>query len=235
MTDTNLIMNLPVLPVKRTVLFPGVLIPLTVGRDRSVAAVEAALKTEDKTILVVAQRDPHTEEPGLDDLYTIGTKAVIKQTARGAEGQLNILIQGLERFVLLRLEQTTPYLLARTRHLPAPSAGTGRSPSPGWQAAPRPADRPASSPPKLADERSVIATACDPGSNQTASGTRECATTFSRCIVSTSEVNAIAKFSKRVGWTWKFRDWVTIGVNCSVRSGNDKHFVLRPDVSTSSI
>ena len=80
MADTNLIMNLPVLPVKRTVLFPGVLIPLTVGRDRSVAAVEAALKTEDKTILVVAQRDPHTEEPGLDDLYTIGTKAVIKQT-----------------------------------------------------------------------------------------------------------------------------------------------------------
>ncbi|HEX2055927.1 MAG TPA: LON peptidase substrate-binding domain-containing protein, partial [Nitrospiraceae bacterium] len=118
--DNSLIMNLPVLPVKRTVLFPGVLMPLTVGRDRSVAAVEAALKTEDKTLLVVAQRDPHTEEPGLDDLHTIGTKAVIKQTARGAEGQLNVLIQGLERFVLLKLEQTMPYLIARARHLPAP-------------------------------------------------------------------------------------------------------------------
>jgi ATP-dependent Lon protease len=121
MTESPLIMNLPVLPVKRTVLFPGVLMPLTVGRNRSVAAVEAALKTEDKTILVVAQRDAHTEEPTLEDLYTIGTKAVIKQTARGAEGQLNILIQGLERFVLLKLEQNEPYMLARARHLPAPS------------------------------------------------------------------------------------------------------------------
>ena len=121
MTESPLIMNLPVLPVKRTVLFPGVLMPLTVGRNRSVAAVEAALKTEDKTILVVAQRDAHTEEPTLEDLYTIGTKAVIKQTARGAEGQLNILIQGLERFVLLKLEQNEPYMVARARHLPAPS------------------------------------------------------------------------------------------------------------------
>jgi ATP-dependent Lon protease len=123
MTDNSLIMNLPVLPVKRTVLFPGVLMPLTVGRPRSVTAVEAALKTEDKTILVVAQRDPHTEEPSLGDLHTIGTKAVIKQTARGAEGQLNVLIQGLERFVLLKLEQNEPYLLARARHLPVPSDG----------------------------------------------------------------------------------------------------------------
>jgi ATP-dependent Lon protease len=121
MTDTSLIMNLPVLPVKRTVLFPGVLMPLTVGRNRSVAAVEAALKTEDKIILVVAQREAHTEEPGLEDLHSIGTKAVIKQTARSAEGQLNVLIQGLERFVLLKLEQSEPYLLARARHLPAPS------------------------------------------------------------------------------------------------------------------
>ncbi|WP_447597919.1 endopeptidase La [Nitrospira sp. Nam80] len=121
MTESPLIMNLPVLPVKRTVLFPGVLMPLTVGRHRSVAAVEAALKSEDKTVLVVAQRDAHTEEPTLEDLYTIGTKAVIKQTARGAEGQLNILIQGLERFVLLKLEQNEPYMLARARHLPAPS------------------------------------------------------------------------------------------------------------------
>src|SRR5918996_3919990 len=100
MTENPLIGNLPVLPVKRTVLFPGILMPLTVGRRRSVAAVEAALKTEDKTILVVAQRDAQTEEPALEDLHAIGTKAVIKQTARGSEGQLNVLIQGLERMVL---------------------------------------------------------------------------------------------------------------------------------------
>ena len=117
-SETAILTNLPVLPVKRTVLFPGIMMPLTVGRDRSVAAVEAALKTEDKTLLVVAQRDAQTEHPGLDDLYTIGTKAVIKQTARAAEGQYNILIQGLERCVLLKLDQSEPYLRARVRQLP---------------------------------------------------------------------------------------------------------------------
>lgn len=123
MNDSNspILTNLPVLPLKRTVLFPGTMMPLTVGRDRSIAAVEAALKTEDKTLLVVAQRDAQTDQPMLQDLYTIGTKAVIKQTARASEGHYNILIQGLERFVLLKLDQTDPYLQARVKQLPPPS------------------------------------------------------------------------------------------------------------------
>lgn len=123
MNDSNspILTNLPVLPLKRTVLFPGTMMPLTVGRDRSIAAVEAALKTEDKTLLVVAQRDAQTDQPTLEDLYTIGTKAVIKQTARASEGHYNILIQGLERFVLLKLDQTDPYLQARVKQLPPPS------------------------------------------------------------------------------------------------------------------
>jgi len=107
--------------LKRTVLFPGTMMPLTVGRERSIAAVEAALKTEDKTLLVVAQRDAQTDQPTLEDLYPIGTKAVIKQTARTPEGHYNILIQGLERFVLLKLDQVDPYLQARVKQLPAPS------------------------------------------------------------------------------------------------------------------
>jgi len=116
--DTAILTNLPLLPVKRTVLFPGILMPLTVGRDRSVAAVEAALRTEDKTILVVAQRDPQLEAPGLNDLYTIGTRAVIKQTARAPEGHYNILIQGLDRCVLLKVEEEEGFLQARVRQLP---------------------------------------------------------------------------------------------------------------------
>jgi len=83
---TTLTVTLPVLPIKRTVLFPGILMPVTVGRERSVAAVNAALKTEEKMILVVAQRDPSTENPGLDDLYTIGTKAIVKQVANAEDG-----------------------------------------------------------------------------------------------------------------------------------------------------
>lgn len=121
MNDTPVVTSLPVLPIKRSVLFPAVLMPLTIGRARSVAAVEATLKTEEKTILVVGQRDPEQEDPSLEDLYTIGTKAVIKQVARTAEGQIHALVQGIERAVLLKWEQAEPFLLVRARPLPPPT------------------------------------------------------------------------------------------------------------------
>jgi ATP-dependent Lon protease len=120
MTSPNVSLTLPVLPIKRTVLFPGILMPVTVGRDRSVAAVNAAVKTEDKTILVVAQRDPAKENPGLDDLYTIGTKAVVKQVGRTDDGTIQALIQGLERVALLKVEQSLPYLTVQARRLELP-------------------------------------------------------------------------------------------------------------------
>ncbi|MGQ0812550.1 MAG: endopeptidase La [Nitrospiraceae bacterium] len=120
MNEDAVLMKLPVLPIKRTVLFPGVMMPLTIGRDRSVAAVEAAAKTEEKTVIVVAQRNPQTEEPSLEDLYTIGTKAVIKQVGRMAEGQLHALVQGIERVVLLKAELNKPFLMVRARQLPIP-------------------------------------------------------------------------------------------------------------------
>ena len=64
---------LPALPLKNTVLFPGLMLPLSVGRENSLQAVEAALKTEEKEIVLVAQRDAQVEAPGQDDLYMIGT------------------------------------------------------------------------------------------------------------------------------------------------------------------
>ena len=115
--NNNPLSILPLLPIKRTVLFPGVMMPLTIGRERSMAAVQAAMKTEDKTIVVVAQRDPQTEEPSLADLYTIGTKAIVKQIGQTSEGSIHVLAQGVERVVLLKEEQTTPYPLARVRPL----------------------------------------------------------------------------------------------------------------------
>ncbi|HEY6972717.1 MAG TPA: LON peptidase substrate-binding domain-containing protein, partial [Nitrospiraceae bacterium] len=121
MSEQSFVSNLPVLPIKRTVLFPGVMMPLTVGRDRSIAAVEAAMRTEDKTLLVIAQRVPDVDGPELKDLYSIGTKAVIKQIARVSEGQIHAMVQGLERVVLLRLDQTDPYLVARVREYPEPT------------------------------------------------------------------------------------------------------------------
>jgi len=120
MNSPNVSVTLPVLPIKRTVLFPGVLMPVTVGRDRSVAAVNAVLKTEEKTILVVAQRDPGKENPGLDDLYTIGTKAIVKQVGRTEDGTIQAVLQGLERVALLKVEQSLPYLEVQARRLELP-------------------------------------------------------------------------------------------------------------------
>ena len=121
MNSPNVSVTLPVLPIKRTVLFPGVLMPVTVGRDRSVAAVNAVLKTEEKTILVVAQRDPGKENPGLDDLYTIGTKAIVKQVGRTEDGTIQAVLQGLERVALLKVEQSLPYLEVQARRLELPA------------------------------------------------------------------------------------------------------------------
>ncbi len=122
MGNTNaMVSTLPILPVKRTVLFPGVMIPLTIGRERSIAAVNAATKTEEKIVVVVAQRDPQTEEPALSDLYSIGTKAIIKQIGQASEGSIHALVQGLDRVVLLKEEQSTPYSTVRVRSLERPA------------------------------------------------------------------------------------------------------------------
>ncbi|MDH4186737.1 MAG: LON peptidase substrate-binding domain-containing protein, partial [Nitrospira sp.] len=121
MKNETVAVQLPVLPIKRTVLFPGIMMPLTVGRARSIAAIEAAMKTEDKTILVVSQRDPQTETPGLEELYRIGTKAIVKQVARSEDGAIQALVQGLERVALLKVEQEEPFLLVEVRRLDNPA------------------------------------------------------------------------------------------------------------------
>ena len=115
--ENDLIVSLPLVPVKRTVLFPDTLIPFTIGRARSIAAVEAAMNTEEKSLLMVTQRDAGKEEPGFNDLFLIGTKAVIKQMGKTQEGHLQVLAQGIERMVLLKLEQVEPHMIVRARRL----------------------------------------------------------------------------------------------------------------------
>src|SRR5260370_10618332 len=85
---------LPVLPLNNPVLFPHLFMPLSVGRPGSLAAVEAVLASEDKAVVVSAQRDGANDQPGFDDLYTVGTRAVIKKMARG-EGVIELLVQGV--------------------------------------------------------------------------------------------------------------------------------------------
>src|SRR5215472_1847431 len=113
--------KLPVLPIKNAVLFPYIYMPFSVGRPVSVAALESALATEGKELLVFSQRDSQVEEPGFGDLYPIGTKAVIRKVAKTEEGRLQIIVSGAERVKLDRLSQTEPFLEAEAIPYPLPT------------------------------------------------------------------------------------------------------------------
>src|ERR1700722_16608695 len=91
--------TLPVVPIKNTVLFPNLLMPLSVGRPKSVAAIKVALATEGKEILVVTQRDSSVEVPTSADLFPTATKAVIKRFSRNGD-KYELLILGVERVAL---------------------------------------------------------------------------------------------------------------------------------------
>jgi len=120
MTEQPVVYTLPVLPLKSAVLFPYLLMPLSAGRASSIAAVEAALATESKEILIFTQRDPDVDSPTKDDLYSIGTKAVIRKMNRSAEGHLELMVLGMERVTLLKTESTEPFLKGRATPLPLP-------------------------------------------------------------------------------------------------------------------
>ncbi len=113
------IKTLPLLPLKNSVLFPGLLMPLSVGRTASVQAVQKALATEDKEIVVVTQRDVNVDEPDASDLYTIGTRAVIRK-AGAAKDQMEVLVFGLERVVIVKVDDENGHMIARVRSLPTP-------------------------------------------------------------------------------------------------------------------
>ena len=110
----------PVLPVKSSVLFPHLLLPLAVGRPGSVAAVEAALVTEDKTLVIVAQKDIAVDDPTIDDLHRVGTLAAIKKMDRAEHGY-QIIVQGIARVELIEAVETKPFLKARVHPLAEPT------------------------------------------------------------------------------------------------------------------
>ncbi len=103
---------LPILPLRNTVLFPGVVIPITVGRDRSIQLIKDANKA-DKIIGVVAQLTDSTEEPGAEDMYRVGTVAQIIKTLRMPDGNTTIIIQGKKRFSIVEYVQSEPYHKAK--------------------------------------------------------------------------------------------------------------------------
>ena len=99
---------LPILPLRNTVLFPGVVIPITAGRDKSIQLIKDANKG-DKVIGVVAQRNEDVEEPGLKDIYTTGVVAQILRVLKMPDGNTTVIIQGKKRFEIDRNIQDKPY------------------------------------------------------------------------------------------------------------------------------
>ncbi|HEX8687225.1 MAG TPA: LON peptidase substrate-binding domain-containing protein, partial [Pyrinomonadaceae bacterium] len=118
------VFEIAVLPLQQTTMFPGTVIPLAAGRPRSVAAVEAALSTEEKLLACVTVREeratPESEATPPADLYEAGTLVMVKRMMRATEG-LQLIVHGTERVRVVRWTQTDPHLRARVRILPAPA------------------------------------------------------------------------------------------------------------------
>ena len=104
--------ELPLLPVRDLVLFPHVAVPLFVGRDKSLRAVEAAT-TGSQRLAVFAQRDPEIESPSVDDLFDVGTEALIGRVWRMPDQTTSVAVQGRRRLRLLEVVQTEPYIVGR--------------------------------------------------------------------------------------------------------------------------
>ncbi len=108
---------LPLLPVRNTVLFPGVVLPVTVTRKKSIRLVRKAYRGN-KIVGVVAQKNGQSDDPELQDLYPVGTMAKILKLLVLPDGNTTIIIQGQSRFRIEEAVQTTPYLTARVSYIP---------------------------------------------------------------------------------------------------------------------
>lgn len=107
---------LPILPLRNTVLFPGVVIPITAGRDKSIKLIKEAYAGS-KIIGVVAQKNENTEDPTLGDIFKIGTIAKILRLLKMPDGNTTVIIQGLKRFEIEEIIKEKPYILAKTKEL----------------------------------------------------------------------------------------------------------------------
>ena len=103
--------DLPILPLRNNVLFPGVVIPITVGRDKSIKLIQEANKGN-KIIGVVSQKNQEEETPGFDDLHKVGTVAQIIRLLKMPDGSSTVIIQGKRRFEIVEPLQTEPYMRA---------------------------------------------------------------------------------------------------------------------------
>src|SRR5690606_555057 len=116
MEKENLPEVLPILPLRNTVLFPGVVIPITAGRDKSIRLINETNKGN-KIIGVVSQVDETEEEPGAGDINAIGTVAQILKVLKMPDGNTTVIIQGKKRFEIREVITTSPYMTATIREV----------------------------------------------------------------------------------------------------------------------
>ena len=114
MNSENLPETLPILPLRNTVLFPGVVIPITAGRDKSIKLIKDA-NTGSKVIGVVSQKDEKTENPDVKDINTLGTVAKILRVLQMPDGTTTVIIQGKKRFEIAEVLTQEPYITATVR------------------------------------------------------------------------------------------------------------------------
>jgi ATP-dependent Lon protease len=110
--------SLPILPVRDTVMFPHAVLPLPVGRESSLQLINSL--GEDKTIVVVAQREARVDAPQASDLYTVGTLAVVHKVVKMPNQILFVFAEGLERVHLAEFTQLTPFMRGRVDPVPEP-------------------------------------------------------------------------------------------------------------------
>src|SRR5258707_12224057 len=108
--------SIPVLPVRDTVLFPHAVLPLTVGRESSIQLINSL--GEEKTILVVAQREARVDSPQPADLYSIGTLATVHKVVKMPNQSLFVFTEGVQRARLQEFSQHAPFLRAKVEILP---------------------------------------------------------------------------------------------------------------------
>ncbi|MDG1782393.1 MAG: endopeptidase La [Porticoccaceae bacterium] len=107
---------LPLLPLRDVVVYPHMVVPLFVGREKSILALESAMEA-DKQIVLVAQKDPSEDDPGVDDVYQVGTLATILQMLKLPDGTLKVLVEGLGRVSVLNAFQEDDFIKASAQEL----------------------------------------------------------------------------------------------------------------------
>ena len=112
--------ELPVLPIRNAVLFPGAVAPFDVGREKSVALVEDVDNLASPIIAIFAQKDPSTDDPGQDDLHQVGCAARVLKALKHSSGNYSLILQGLTRIKLDDVTQAAPYLKAKIKRLEEP-------------------------------------------------------------------------------------------------------------------